>query len=90
MRGAFPNLAMVKEKGQLAAREHWAREEGRQAGREEGREEGRQAGREDGKMEMILELLRKGQPLSFISEVSKYSIDKIAEIGRMNGLVVTK
>ncbi len=59
---------------ELAAREHLAREDGR----------------EEGKIEMILELLRKNQPLSFISEVSKYSVDKIAEIGRMNGLAITK
>ena len=63
---------------ELAAREHLARE----AGCEDGREEG--------KVEMILELLRKNQPLSFISEVSKYSVDKIAEIGRTNGFAVIK
>ena len=49
-----------------------------------------EAGVEKGKMEMILELLRENQPLSLISKVSKYSVDKIAEIGKMNGLVVTK
>ena len=59
---------------ELAAREHLAREDGR----------------EEGKSEIILELLRENQPLSLISKVSKYSVDKIAEIGKMNGLVVTK
>ena len=59
---------------ELAAREHLAME----------------AGVEKGKMEMILELLRENQPLSLISKVSKYSADKITEIGKMNGLVVTK
>ena len=63
---------------ELAAREHLARENGREEGREEG------------KSEIILELLRENQPLSLISKVSKYSVDKIAEIGKMNGLVVTK
>ena len=59
---------------ELAAREHLAME----------------AGVEKGKVEMILELLRKNQPLSFISEVSKYSVDKIAEIGRTHGFAVIK
>lgn len=63
---------------ELAARERLAMEAGIETGIEKG------------KMEMILELLRENQPLSFISKVSKYSVDKIAEIGKMNGLVVTK
>ena len=67
---------------ELAAREHLAREAGF--------EDGLADGIEKGKVEMILELLRENQPLSFISKVSKYSVDKIAEIGKLNGLVVTK
>ena len=63
---------------ELAAREHLAREDGRKEGLEEG------------KMEMVLEMLRENQPLAFISKISKYSIDKIAEIGKLNGLPLTK
>ena len=59
---------------ELAAREHLAREDGR----------------EEGKMEMVLEMLRENQPLTLISKISKYSVDKIAEIGKMNGLTLTK
>ena len=49
-----------------------------------------EAGVEKGKVEMILELLRDNQSLSFISKISKYSVDKIVEIGKVNGLAVTK
>ena len=63
---------------ELAAREHLAREDGRKEGLEEG------------KMEMVLEMLRENQPLAFISKISKYSIDKITEIGKLNGLTLTK
>ncbi len=63
---------------ELAAREHLAREDGRKEGLEEG------------KMEMVLEMLRENQPLAFISKISKYSIDTITEIGKLNGLTLTK
>ena len=35
---------------------------------------------------IILELLKAKQPLSLISQVSKYPIERIAEIGRMNDI----
>ncbi len=46
----------------------------------------KEEGVEEGKNSVILELLKAKQPLSFISQVSKYPIERIAEIGRMNGI----
>ena len=64
----------MKYEHELAAREHLAREDGR----------------EEGKNEIVLELLRANQPLSLISQVSKFSVDKISEIGRLHGVAVAK
>jgi len=46
----------------------------------------KEEGMEEGKNSVILELLKAKQPLSLISKVSKYPIERIAEIGRMNGI----
>ena len=51
------------------------------------REEGRAEGRAEGKAEIVLEMLKENQPLDFISRVSKYSKEKIAEIGRLHGVL---
>lgn len=51
------------------------------------REEGRAEGRDEGKTEIVLEMLKENQPLDFISRISKYSKEKIAEIGRMHGIL---
>jgi predicted transposase YdaD len=59
----------------------------REEGRAEGREEGREEGRAEGKAEIVLEMLKENQPLDFISRVSKYSKEKIAEIGRLHGVL---
>ena len=40
-----------------------------------------------GKTEIILEMLKEKQPLDFIARVSKYSKEKISEIGRLNGIL---
>ena len=51
-----------------------ARQEGLQKGRKEGRQEGMQKGRQEGmqkgRQEVILNLLKKKQEISFISEVT--------------------
>ena len=47
-------------------------------------------GREEGKIEIVLEMLRFSQSLAFISKMTKFSTDKMAEIGRMNDLAITK
>ncbi|MBO6305035.1 MAG: hypothetical protein J6M62_08180 [Selenomonadaceae bacterium] len=54
--------------------------------REEGIEEGMEKGRNEATGNIILELLKAKQPLAFISQVSKYPIERIAEIGRLNGI----
>jgi hypothetical protein len=38
-------------------------------------------------MEIVLEMLKEKQPLDLISRVSKYSKEKIAEIGRLHGVL---
>ena len=44
-------------------------------------------GREEGKIEMILEMLREKQPLELIARVSKFSLEKVAEIGKLHGVL---
>ena len=51
------------------------------------REEGLAEGEAKGKAEIVLEMLKENQPLDFISRVSKYSKEKIAEIGRLHGVL---
>ena len=45
-------------------------------------------GRAEGKLDMVIELLRANQPLELIAKVSKFSVDRIAEIGKEHGLAV--
>ena len=52
-----------------------------------GIEKGIEQGIDKGKTEIILEMLKEKQPLDFISRVSKYSKEKIAEIGRLHGVL---
>ena len=47
----------------------------------------KEEGRAEGKMEIVLEMLKEKQPLDLISRVSKYSKEKIAEIGRLHGVL---
>ena len=54
-------------------------EEGREEGREEGINIGVGKGREEEKKALIINLLKKKQPISFISEVTAWSEDKILE-----------
>jgi len=49
---------------------------------------GIERGIEKGKKEVILELLRANQSLEFISKVTKFSKEKIAEIGLKNGIAL--
>ena len=48
---------------------------------------GIEKGIEKGKIEIVREMLRTHQPLEFISEMTKFSSEKIAEIGKMHGLL---
>ena len=56
-------------------------------GIEKGIKKGIKKGIEKGKSEMILEMLKEKQPIDFIARISKYSKEKIAEIGRLHGLL---
>ena len=47
-------------------------------------------GIEKGKIEIILELLRANQPIEFISKITKFSKEKIAEIGLKDGIRVNQ
>ncbi len=54
---------------------------------EEERELAEEKGIEKGKIEIVREMLRTHQPLEFISEMTKFSSEKIAEIGKLHGLL---
>ena len=56
--------------------------------RDEARAEGRAEGKSEGKNEIVIELLKAKQPISFIAQVSKFSIERIIEIGKQNGIPV--
>ena len=50
-------------------------------------EEERELAREEGKIEIVQEMLRAKQPLDFIAKMTKFSSEKISEIGKMYGLL---
>ncbi|MBR3623777.1 MAG: hypothetical protein IKN43_10595 [Selenomonadaceae bacterium] len=52
------------------------------------RDEGREEGERKGKTDMMLELLKAKQPLSFIAQISKFTVEQIAKIGRDNGIAL--
>jgi len=68
----------------------WDEDLARQAREEERVEDIREAkenGVKEGITSMITELLKAGQSVEFISKISKYSQDKVREIGRLNNLL---
>lgn len=54
---------------------------------EEEREFAEAKGREEGKIEIVQEMLRANQPLDFIAKMTKFSSEKISEIGKLHGLL---
>ena len=62
-------------------------ERGRAEGMERGRAEGMERGREQGKVDIVLEMLRDKLPLETIARVSKFSLERVQEIGRMHSLL---
>ena len=64
-------------------------EEGRAVNMEAWIDEAESRGREEGKSEMVLEMLREKQPLDLIAKVSKFSLEKIAEVGRLHGVLAS-
>lgn len=60
---------------------------GREEGRAKGREEGLAKGREEEKSAFILSMLKEKLPLETIARVSKLSVERIQELGRMHSLL---
>ena len=62
-------------------------EEERELAEAKGREEGRKEGRKEVKIEIVEEMLREHQPPEFIARITKFSSEKILEIGKIRGLL---
>ena len=66
-------------------------EEGMERGRAEGMERGMECGRaegmEQGKVDIVLEMLRDKLPLETIARISKFSMERVQELGRMHSLL---
>lgn len=62
-------------------------EQGMARGRAKGREEGLAKGREEEKSAFILSMLKEKLPLETIARVSKLSVERIQELGRMHSLL---
>ena len=52
--------------------------------------EGKIVGIDEGKIDVILELLKEGQPLELISRVSKFTLEKIEKIAKDNNIVIAE
>ncbi len=63
------------------------REEGWAQGVAHGREEGREEGREAEQASFIMGMLKEKLPLETIARVSKLSVERIQELGRMHSLL---
>ena len=62
-------------------------ERGLERGRAEGMERGRVEGMEQGKVNFVLEMLRDKLPLETIARISKFSTERVQELGRMHSLL---
>ena len=62
-------------------------ERGRAEGMECGMERGRAEGMEQGKVDIVLEMLRDKLPLETIARISKFSMERVQELGRMHSLL---
>ena len=62
-------------------------ERGLARGRAEGRAEGRSEGRSEEKNAFVVELLKEKLPMETIAKVSKLSVEKIQELGRLHRLL---
>jgi hypothetical protein len=54
---------------------------------EEGIERGREEGMEQGKVDVVLEMLRDKLPLETIARISKFSLERVKELGRTHSLL---
>ncbi len=62
-------------------------DKGIEQGIEQGIERGIEQGREEMRIETVIDLLRENQPIEFVAKISKLSVDKVKEIGKMNALI---
>ena len=62
-------------------------EEGMERGRAEGMKRGHAEGMEQGKVDIVLEMLRDKLPLETIARLSKFSMERVQELGRMHSLL---
>ena len=62
-------------------------EEGMERGQAEGMKRGRAEGMEQGKVDIVLEMLRDKLPLETIARISKFSMERVQELGRMHSLL---
>ena len=62
-------------------------ERGRAEGMERGRAEGMERGREEGKADIVVEMLRNKLPPEMIAQMSKFSLEKVKELGKMHSLL---
>ena len=60
---------------------------GRAEGMERGMKRGRAEGMEQGKVDIVLEMLRDKLPLETIARLSKFSTERVQELGRMHSLL---
>ena len=65
----------------------WNQKDFEEAVREEGWEQGAAQGREEEKSAFILGMLKEKLPLETIARVSKMSVERIQELGRMHSLL---
>ena len=56
-------------------------------GMERGMKRGMERGREEGKVDIVLEMLRDKLPLETIARISKFSMERVQELGRMHSLL---
>ena len=59
----------------------------REEGWEQGAAQGREEGREEEKSAFILGMLKEKLPLETIARVSKMSVERVQELGRMHSLL---
>ena len=59
----------------------------REEGWEQGAAQGREEGREEEKSAFIIGMLKEKLPLETIARVSKMSVERIQELGRMHSLL---
>ena len=56
-------------------------------GIEKGIEQGMERGREEGKADIVVEMLRNKLPPEMIAQMSKFSLEKVKELGKMHSLL---